>query len=496
MRVLFTSSEAVPFAKTGGLADVSGSLPRALARLGHEVHLIIPAHRATLAGAIPFESLGIDFIVPLGNKTVTGHLLKSRLPDDSGMNVYLVQQDQYFDRDFLYTDHGKDYTDNCERFVFFSRAVMEAIRLLDLHVDIIHANDWQTGLVPAYLDIEYRNLPRYRDMASVFTIHNLAYQGIFWHWDMLLTGLDWGYFNFRQMEYYGKLNLLKTGIAFADTVSTVSPRYALEIQSEAFGCGLDALLRHRGSALRGILNGVDYEQWHPKNDSHITMNFDVDSSIEGKMACKAAIQEQVGLPKDPDAPLIGMIGRLAHQKGYDLMLDVLPKWCENTNMQWVILGTGEVNIEDQVKKLAERYPDKIAARIEFSDELAHRIEAGADMFLMPSRFEPCGLNQQYSLLYGTVPIVRETGGLVDTVIDVNAETLASGTANGFRFQKASPAALDETLERAYAAFQDKDQWNAIVRNGMNGERSWEHSAKDYVEMYEQTLAARQSGQEG
>ena len=487
MKILLATSEAVPFAKTGGLADVCGALPIELARLGHEPAVIMPAYRRTELCGQPIEPLGIEFIVPVGSKTVTGHLLASKLPG-SDVPVYLIRQDQYYDRDELYRENDKDYTDNCERFVFFSRSVMEAIRLLKLEIDVIHCNDWQTGLVPAYLKLEYRKLPRYQRISTLHTIHNLAYQGAFWHWDMLLTGMDWKHFNWHEMEFYGKLNLLKTGLVFCDAINTVSPGYAEEIQTPEFGCGLEALLMQRRDVLSGILNGIDTQVWNPARDPFLAANYDVDSVRQNKPICKAALQEELGLPQLDDSPLVGIIGRLAHQKGLDMVADIVPDWVHNSNLQWVILGTGDLEYEDLFDQFNDRYPDKFAARLEFSNELAHMIEAGADMFLMPSRYEPCGLNQLYSLAYGTVPVVRETGGLADTVADVNHQTLANGTANGFSFREDNPQALGETLRRACEAYSQADVWNQLVTNGMRQDWSWARSAGEYVDLYERIVA--------
>ncbi len=489
MNILVATSEAVPFAKTGGLADVCGALPPALERMGHRAMLIMPAYRSVRYSNLPLRPMGIDFIVPIGSKTVTGHLLTAELAGGK-VPVYLVQQDQYYDRDGLYTENGQDYIDNCERFVFFCRAVMETIRVLDLPVDVIHANDWQTGLIPAYLKIEYRHQPRYQKIGSLFTIHNMAYQGAFWHWDMLLTGLDWKYFNWHQMEYYGQLNLLKTGLVFADSVSTVSPRYAEEIQTPEFGAGLEGVLQYRREVLSGILNGIDTEVWNPATDPHLAARYTVDTVAQCKPACKAALQAEVKLPQRADVPLVGIVGRLVNQKGIDLVAKILPEWSQREDVQWVILGTGEQKYERQLERIAYQHPDKVAVRLEFSDGLAHRIEGGADMFLMPSRFEPCGLNQMYSLRYGTVPVVRETGGLADTVVNTSEATLADGTANGFSFREDNVQALEETLRRAVAAYRDPSIWHRLIGTGMRQDFSWDRSAQQYVTLYEKTLARR------
>jgi len=491
VNILLASSEAVPFAKTGGLADVSGALPLELARLGHAATLIMPLYRQARYCGLPLEPLGIDFIVPIGSKMVTGHLVRSHLPG-SNVPVYLVQQDQYFDREQLYRVDSKDYIDNCERFVFFSRAVLEAVRLLELPVDVIHGNDWQTGLVMAYLRNEYRHVPRYQRIASVFTIHNMAYQGQFWHWDMLLTGLDWKYFNWHQMEFYGKLNLLKTGIVFADAITTVSPTYAHEIQSSENGCGLEGVLQFRADSLRGILNGMDALTWNPATDAHIAARYTPETVLQGKPVCKAKLQAELNLPQRADVPLAGFIGRLVEQKGIDLILDVMQHWLPAIDMQWVFLGTGDQRFHRALERLVERHPDKVAIRLDFADPLAHRIEAGADLFLMPSRFEPCGLNQMYSLKYGTLPVVRATGGLADTIVDANDGTLAAGTANGFSFVESSPAALSETLRRACDIYRQPAVWQRLQQTGMRQDWSWPQSAAQYVQLYEETLARRNS----
>jgi starch synthase len=485
VNILVATSEAVPFAKTGGLADVCGALPVDLARLGHQVAVILPAYRQTHYCGQPIERMGIDFIVPIGSKTVVGHLLRSTMPGGN-VPVYLVEQDQYFDRDELYSVDGKDYIDNCERFVFFSRAVLEAIRLLDLPVDVLHANDWQTGLTPAYLKIEYRNVPRYQRIASLLTVHNLSYQGQFWHWDMLLTGLDWKYFNWRQMEFHGNLNLLKTGMVFADSISTVSPRYAMEIQSSPLGCGLEGVLQYRRNVLSGILNGIDPQEWNPASDPHLAANYGAETVNQVKPLCKAALQKELGLPQERTAPLAGFVGRLIEQKGIDLVVEVMQRWVQTSDVQWAILGTGQPKYHKLLGTLAERFPKKVALRLEFSNPLAHRIEAGADLFLMPSRFEPCGLNQLYSLRYGTVPLVRATGGLADTITGYDA-LMPSAAANGFVFQEYSSLALGECLRQACDAFRRPDVWRKLVAAGMGQDWSWTRSAKQYVELYRKTM---------
>jgi len=494
VKIVLVTSEAVPFAKTGGLADVCGALPLALAQLGHDVAVIMPAYRSAQRSGIPIEPTGIELSIPIGRKTVAGRLFQARFPG-SEVPVYLVHQADYYDRAELYQSAGRDYPDNCERFVFFSRAVMEAVRLLELDVDILHCNDWQTGLVPAYHKIEYRGVPQLERAASLITVHNLAFQGTFWHWDMLLTGLDWKYFNWHQMEFFGQLNLLKTGLVFADAINTVSPRYAEEIQTAPLGCGLEGVLQHRRGSVSGITNGVDYSQWNPEIDPHIATAYGPASARLGKSACRMALQEEFHLPRDNGgAPVLAFVGRLTEQKGVDLLIAAISEWVQTGGVQWVILGTGEPKFQEQLQTLAQRHPQKVAVRFEFSERLAHLIEAGADMFLMPSRFEPCGLSQLYSLKYGTVPVVRSTGGLADTVTNATDETLAAGTATGFSFHDYSAFALSETLRRAVALFAKPDMWDRIVQTGMKQDWSWGRSAREYVALYERTLARVRSAQ--
>ncbi len=490
MKIVFATSEAVPFAKTGGLAEVCGPLPVALSRLGHELTVIMPGYRCVRYCGQPIEPLGISFVVPIGTKVMAGRLSASHMPG-SAVRVIFVEQDQYFDRDNLYTEGGQDYPDNCERFVFFSRAVLEVIRLLDLWPEIVHCHDWQTGLVPAYLTLEYHTLPRYRQIATLFTIHNMSYQGRFWHWDMILTGLDWKHFNWRELEFYGDLSLLKAGIVYADAVSTVSPQYALDIQTPEYGYGMEGVLRHRRDSLFGILNGIDTEVWNPATDRFLPARYDETNWAAGKAICKAELQRELGLPQLPDVPLVGKVGRMIEQKGSDLLAKLIADWAPRTNIQWAVLGTGVPDIEAEFRLLAAAFPDKVAVRIDFCEALAHRIIAGADIFMMPSRFEPCGLNQMYSMRYGTIPVVRATGGLKDTVVDASPENISAGRATGFVFQEPTLEALAEALQRACQAFRDKDLWRNLALTGMKQDWSWERRAQEYVHLYQQIRNRRQ-----
>lgn len=495
MKILFATTEAVPFAKTGGLGDVCGSLPQELAKLGHEPVVILPAFRQALHSGRPIEPTGVNFEIPIGRKKVSGTFFRSSLPGDGfsgdSVPVYLVQQDGYYDRPELYGERGKDYKDNCERFVFFARAALEAVTRLNLGTELIHAHDWTAALVPAYLKTVYCGLPPFDSIVSLLTVHNIAYQGSFWHWDMELTGIDWKYFNWRQMEFYGNLNFLKSGLAFADVITTVSPRYAQEIQSPPLSYGLEGILSHRHDDLFGIINGVDYGVWNPETDTHLAgHNYGINNFAAGKRACKAALQQEFGLPTIEGQPLVAMVGRLADQKGFDLVAEVIREWAESSPVQWVILGTGDPRYHDLLTDLAQRHPDRVAVRLGFSNELAHRIEAGADIFLMPSRYEPCGLNQLYSLKYGTVPVVHATGGLADTITNLTDATLAAGTANGLSFENYTPVALAQTLERACQTYFNCGVWEQLIRTGMSQDWSWHHSAQEYSRLYEHALSRR------
>ncbi len=491
MRIVVASSEAVPYSKTGGLADVASALPKALAQAGHEVTLIVPHYPqlyARLPFAPPIESVPLVLRVAVGHKIVDARVLMGRLPG-SNVTVYLIDQPIYFDRKGVYVENDQDYRDNCERFVFFSRAVIEVVRHLNLKPDVIHANDWQTGLIPVLVEVEMRHQPGLEQTATVFTIHNMAFQGRFWHWDMHLTGLDWKYFNWRQMEFFGHLNLLKTGIAFADMLTTVSPTYAREIQTPEYGCGLHGILGSRAGDLVGILNGVDTEIWHPTTDPHIAKKYSMDTVEIGKAACKAALQQQLGLPPRPNVPLFGSVSRMTGQKGFSLIAQ-----CANVlldqDVQLVFLGNGDPSYEGLLRQLAVEHPDKVSTTIGYSEELSHQIEAGCDVFLMPSEFEPCGLNQMYSLIYGTIPIVRSVGGLADSVVDATEQNLAAGAANGFSFHEFRGETLFWNICRARTMYADKPTWRKLQQTGMRRDWSWKHSATEYVRVYERAITKR------
>lgn len=487
LHIATISSEMVPLAKTGGLGDVCGALPLALDAMGCQCSCFLPAYRSVLQSSLQIEPTHHTFTIYINGRHVACRVLKSRYPGTQ-VDVYLIDQPQYFDRDGLYFDKNGEYPDNCERFAFFCRAVAEAIDRLNLNIDIAHSHDWQAGLIPAYVRTRFGHYAWMEHAKTVHTIHNLAYQGRYWHLDMPLTGMDWRFFNHDQMEFHGDLNLLKTGIVFADTVSTVSPTYAREITQPKLGCGLDDILKARGENLVGIVNGVDYQQWDPSADEHLPQKFSAEDWQTGKPACKAALQQELGLPQDPNVPLIGIVSRLADQKGWDLIIPLLGYWAAERNIQWAILGTGDKQYEQRLAALAAQYPEKVAAKLEFSEGVAHRIEAGSDMFLMPSNYEPCGLNQLYSLRYGAVPVVHSTGGLNDTVVDATEGNIANNSANGFRFDQYSETALAMALERAIDTFlHNKSRWNAIVETGMREDWSWQHSAGEYINLFQRTM---------
>jgi starch synthase len=488
MNVVLVASEGVPFAKTGGLADVAGALPRALARVGVDARLILPCYRQARDAGVPLKDSGLVLKIPVGPNVLEGRVQVGAIPG-SDVPVYLIDRPAFYDRPGLYQRDGVDYADNAERYIFFQRAALETIRALGFHPDVIHANDWQTGLIPVYLDEFYRDTPVFARTGSLFTIHNMAYQGSFWHWDMPLTGLDWRLFNWRQLEFHNRLNFLKAGLVFADILSTVSPTYAKEIQTPEFGCGFDGLLRARRHDLHGIVNGIDPSVWNPRIDPHLAANYDADTFATGKAACKAALQRRAGLPERPDVPLFAQIGRLDPQKGWDMLIDIADDLLAG-DVQMVVLGVGAPRYHSMLESLAARYPGKLRAFLEFSPPLAHQIEAGADLFLMPSLYEPCGLNQLYSLAYGTIPIVRATGGLADTVIDATDENLARGTATGFAFRDANADGLRGAIHRALTLWPDRAAWSRLVRTAMLADWSWDRVARDYLGLYDEVRRRR------
>lgn len=477
MNVLIASPEAVPFCKTGGLADVVGALPKELEKLKVNVSLILPLYRIIKREGL--KKMDLSFTVPISDRTEEASIWKGKTGNN--IPVYFIEKDKYYDRPELYQTAGGDYPDNAERFIFFSRAILEALKVINLKPDLIHCNDWQTAMVPIYLKTLYRDDPYFKKTASIFTIHNLGYQGIFWHFDMHLTGLGWEYFTPEGIEFYGKISLLKGGIIFSDIVSTVSKTYSKEIQTEEYGFGLDGVLTKRKADLYGIINGIDYDEWNPETDKSIPARYSLDN-INGKTLCKKTLQREMGL-KERGSPLIGMITRLTSQKGLDILSDSI-EYLMRLDLQLLILGEGEERYHRIISDISERYPHKVGLKIGFDNILAKKIYAGSDFFLMPSRYEPCGLGQLISLRYGTIPIVRKTGGLADTIKEFKPKRV---TGNGFLFEVYSAEALLKAVKRALSLYQNKDMWKSLLHNAMSSDFSWGTSAKKYLSLYRKAI---------
>jgi starch synthase len=476
LRVLFVASEAHPLIKTGGLGDVAGSLPQALIKLGCDVRILLPAYPTCLehAGTLkPVAKLNL----PGGLDRIS--LLAGRLPG-TRVKLWLVDYPPAFNRPGNpYLDaQGRPWDDNAERYALLARvavAIAQKRAALAWHPEVVHCHDWQTGLVPALLAQE-SNRP-----ASVFTIHNLAYQGLFPHATFVNLGLPPSLWAYDALEFHGQLSFIKGGLVYADKLTTVSPTYTDEIQTPEFGCGLDGLLRHRAADLSGIINGIDVRIWNPSKDPHLTATYSP-RRLTAKADNKLALQRTFHLPESADIPLVGMVGRLVEQKGIDQVMLALPALMQRP-LQIVILGSGEAHYEQALQAFAARHAEKIRVRIGYDEALAHQIEGGADMFLMPSRFEPCGLNQLYSLRYGTLPVVRRVGGLADTVVDANAENLAAGSATGVSFDGDGVDDLLAAMDRALTLYQTKATWKQLIHTGMTQNFSWDASARHYLDLY-------------
>lgn len=482
LRILLASSEVHPYSKTGGLADMTGALGRTLARAGHQVGIVKPLFRGLRERFPEMRRQQWRFDLPLGDRRVDAELWVHH--PEPRLTVHFIGHDGYFNRAGLYNENGQDYADNAERFIFFSKCVVHLARYLPWQPQVVHVHDWQTALVPLLVHHQrlregWTEAPR-----TCLTIHNLAYQGVFPGWTYTLTNLPWNYFHAECAEAYGHLNCLKAGVATADRLTTVSPRYAREILTDEFGEGLAWLLRRRQAHLRGILNGVDYEEWNTEHNPHLPASYSV-RDLRGKTVVKKALLRELGLPTDPSMPLFGTVTRLAEQKGLDILLPALHEMLA-APMRFVLLGSGEARYAEALQRLQRQYPEKAAVRIGFDVGLAHRIEAGCDFYLMPSRFEPCGLNQMYSLRYGTIPIVRAVGGLDDTVVDAR-ESVAR--ANGIKFHEYSPAALAHAIRKALVLYQYPDLLRRYRINGMKADFSWDQTAVQYLTVYREALAA-------
>ena len=457
MRVLFCSSEVVPFAKTGGLADVSGALPVALEKQGCQIKVALPKYRSVKnQGKIAKMGEAID--------------------------VYLVENDKYFDREGLYGTSEGDYSDNLERFAFFCKQILLLLKETNFCPEIIHCNDWQTALIPVYLKTIFKDDSFFSQVKTIFTIHNLAYQGAFSKDKFVQTGLDWQLFNIHGLEFYGKVNLLKGGLLFSRFITSVSPTYAQEIQSREFGCGLDGVLRERKRDLLGIINGLDYRIWNPVSDDQIFQRYGA-KNLDGKYINKVELQQELDLPVDRNIPVLGIVSRLSEQKGIELIISALDEMAK-LDLQFILLGTGEAEYHHLLKKTKQRGYKNISISLRFDPVLAHKIYAGSDMFLMPSYYEPCGLGQMISLKFGTIPIVRKTGGLADTIADYNPRRQ---TGNGFVFEKYRSDQMLKAIKRAIALFKNREEWYKLMLRAMDYDFSWDTSAKKYIELYKRAL---------
>jgi starch synthase len=481
MHIVFAASEGLPFSKTGGLADVIGALPRALAAQGHQVSIYLPRYRQTKL--VDPQTVVRSITVPFDDHYRFCSVVTPG--SQAGIRYYFVDYPNYFDREALYGTAVGDYTDNAERFALFSRAVIEASKIVGVP-DVFHCHDWQTGLIPVLLRTLYAQDPAFRDSTTVFTIHNMGYQGLFPAEILPLLMLPWDLFTITQMEFFGQVNFLKGALAFSDYVTTVSRKYSQEIQTTEYGFGLEGVLRDRAATVTGILNGVDYTEWSPEVDKHIAARYSP-ADLSGKAADKADLLAAFGIQNaDPNLPVIGIVSRFAAQKGFDLISQMMDRLARE-DMILVVLGTGDKPYEEMFLRMQKQFPQKVAVKVAYDNALAHKIEAGADMFLMPSRYEPSGLNQIYSLKYGTVPIVRATGGLDETIEPWDART---GKGTGFKFYEYNGESLLLTIKAALQAFRDQASWQVLMRNGMAKDFSWAASAKEYVKVYERARQAR------
>jgi starch synthase len=484
MNIAFVASECVPYSKTGGLADVVGALPRALAALGHQVSVYLPRYRQTKL--TDPETVVRSITVPFDDKYRFCSVVTQGA--SGGVRFYFVDYPDYFDREALYGTAAGDYPDNAERFALFSRAVLEATKILGVP-QIFHCHDWQSALVPVMLRTLYAEDPAFRDVGTVFTIHNMGYQGLFPPEILPLLMLPWDLLTISKMEFYGQVNFLKGAIVFADYITTVSKKYSHEIQTTEYGFGLEGVLRNRASTVTGILNGVDYDEWSPQTDKFIAAKYSP-QDLSGKEKCKKDLLGVYGMSDaNSKLPVIGVVSRFAAQKGFDLISQVMDRLARE-EMIMVVLGTGDKPYEEMFQRLNKQFPNKIAIKVAYDNAIAHKIEAGADMFLMPSRYEPCGLNQIYSLKYGTVPIVRATGGLDDTIEPWDPRT---GKGTGFKFTDYTGEALLLTVKQALTAFRDKASWQTLMRNGMARDFSWGASAREYGKVYERVRQMRAAG---
>jgi len=490
LKILYCSPEVTPFSKTGGLADVSGSLPMALYEMGCDVRVITPKYSGIGNSHGKLKKISTSFCFRIGKRNEETGLNEGKLPD-SNVHIYFVSNEKYFYRKGLYQEDGKDYEDNLERFSFFSMAVLQLLKGINWQPDIIHCNDWQTSLIPVYLNTLIKKdkslADFYKNSRTIFTIHNLGYQGLFDKEKFPVTGLGLEVFDIKGLEYYGKINLLKGGIIFSDIITTVSPAYSREIQIKELGQGLDGVLRDKKDALYGILNGVGYTEWDPSKDKHLAARYSI-KSLSKKKDCKKDLQKLCNL-KTEDLPLIGMVSRLDNQKGLDILIEIMDELMQ-LDIQLVILGTGKPEYADKLKRFATKYSAKMSMNLFFDDALAHKIEAGADIFLIPSKYEPCGLSQLYSFRYGTVPVAHKTGGLADTITDYIPSNVENDTATGFLFTQFNGESLLKAILLALNVYKDKKEWKRLMITGMKSDFSWKRSANEYVKLYNKIVERR------
>ncbi len=479
MKVLLATSEAVPFIKTGGLGDVTGALVNEFKKMQISADIILPFYRKikTVAKDFAIKKTGKKIIVPLGDQFETGLIWEGKTHE--GTRAYFIENDRFYDRDELYVTSNGDYPDNVSRFIFFNRGVLETIKTLGLDVDIIHCNDWQAGLIPVYLKTIYKDaLP---ETAVLLAIHNLGFQGIFKQSDMPLTGLGWDMFNIDGLEFYQNINFLKGGILFSDIITTVSKNYAKEILTEEHGFGLNDIITQRRDSLYGIINGIDYSEWNPEKDNLISAKYGK-HNLSGKTICKNSLQKMLGLSRS-DSPVVGMVTRLSSQKGLDLVAEAM-EGIIKSGAQVAILGKGDIIFHKVFSKLQEKYAGRLSVTLAFDNTLAHKIYAGSDIFLMPSKYEPCGLGQLIALRYGTIPIVRNTGGLSDTITEYNK---SDSTGTGFLFTKYSAKELLKTVKKTEKLLKNRQHRLTIMKNAMSQNFSWNHSAKLYLSLYKKAL---------
>ncbi|MFC1616688.1 glycogen synthase GlgA [Candidatus Margulisiibacteriota bacterium] len=479
MKIVLVSSEVVPFSKTGGLADVAGALPKALVKEGHEVYVFTPRYKSIdkKKFGLKSEIKRVRLKMPTGTKEY--NILSAKLPD-SEVPIYFIDKELYFGRTELYQEKGKDYPDNAERFHYFCLAALESLKVLDIQPDVIHCNDWQTAIIPLYLKLVFNKDPFFNKISTIYTIHNLAYHGLFDPKILASLGMNKKWFTPEKLEFWNKVNFSKGGLLFADIISTVSNKYSKEIQTKEFGCGLEGVLSSRAKDTYGIINGLDYAVWSPEKDRKIPKRYSIDS-LHHKDENRKKLMEISGLEYKENTPIISIISRLADQKGFDLLAESMDELLKK-DIKFVILGTGDQKYHELFDKLEKKYPDKFKAHLKFDAKLAQLIYAGSDIFLMPSLYEPCGLGQLISLKYGTVPVVRATGGLADTITDINKD---SAKGNGFTFKEYKSKELLAAINRSLDIFSNnKEKWQKIQINGMSADYSWSVSAKKYTELYE------------